>query len=118
MGAENSPFAGVLKPKPGSCGPREEALRGRVESRGPMSKAAPLFTLPAGGAARLRTVLDDAGFTAAGVAETVGGDLIGFGRRMAPILLRRTAGPGSLPALIRLFLGLVPVPPPGAAARL
>jgi methylase of polypeptide subunit release factors len=80
-----------------------------------MSQTARLFTLPDGGAARLRTVLDDAGFTGEGIAQMVGGDLIGFGRRMAPILMRRTARPGPLPTLIRLFLGLVPVP--AAAAR-
>jgi methylase of polypeptide subunit release factors len=77
-----------------------------------------LFTLPDDGVRRLRAVLDEAGFSEQGLKDAVGDDLTGFARRMPPMLLRRTAEPTRLNALIRLFRGVLPVPVDEASAAL
>lgn len=74
-----------------------------------MAEQTGLFTLPGDGVARLRGVLDDAGFTAEAFAAVDAERLLKYGRRMAEIVVSRTAASGRLPTLVRLLIGLVAV---------
>ena len=83
-----------------------------------MPASPPFRPLAGDGAARLRGVLDDAGFTLAAIAGVIGEEALTHGRRSIPLVLRRTAQSDRISTLIRLFLAPVAVPLDAAAKAL
>jgi methylase of polypeptide subunit release factors len=61
-------------------------------------------------AARVRAVLDAAGYRSERIDELVGADLTALGQRAVPVVVRRTGGGTPLDTLVRLFQAGVPVP--------
>jgi methylase of polypeptide subunit release factors len=61
-------------------------------------------------AARIRAVLDAAGYRSDRIDELIGADLTALGRRAAAVVVHRTAGGTPLDTLVRLFQAGVPVP--------
>jgi len=69
----------------------------------PPSPSPPLPTADPGAAARIRAVLDAAGYTSAGIDALVGADLTALGQRAVPVVVQRTASGTPLDTLVRLF---------------
>ncbi|HXA28168.1 MAG TPA: methyltransferase [Candidatus Angelobacter sp.] len=69
-------------------------------------------------AARIREVLDAAGYGSEAIDARIGADLTALGQRAVPVVVGRTAGGTPLDTLVRLFQAGVPVPRADADAAL
>lgn len=91
--------------------PGRAAAHARTMVRHAMpSRTAALPSPDRDAAARVRAVLDAAGYNAEGIDAVIGADLTPLGQRAVPVVLRRTRGGTPLEILVRLFQAGVAVP--------